>query len=279
MRSSAGGISARVRLNSGGSSLRIAVIVSAAVSRCERAPARQHFVQHGAEREQVAPPIHNLPADLLGRHVADRTHDCAGIGDARRAQGRLACRAAGTQVRGRHRAREAKVENLHLTVVQDENVLGLQVAMDDPLVVCRRKAAGHLNGTFRRLADRERAARQAFTQRLAIEQFHGRIDQPVVSAEIEDRQDVRMRKRGDRFRFALEPRQPVGVLRKRRRKYLDGYVTIEAGVPGFIDFAHSAGPEGGLDLVRAESRAGGEGQTRGLYRRDHSVNPPGCDRT
>ena len=48
---------------------------------------------------------------------------------------------------------------------------------------------------------------------------------------------------------------------------LDGYVAIEASVPGIIDFAHRAGPKGRLDLVRAEARAGREGQTRGLYGR------------
>ena len=148
-----------------------------------------------------------------------------------------------------------------------EVVLGLQIAVNDPLVVRRRKAAGHLNRAFRRLAHRERAAREPFTQRLAIEQFHNRVGPPVVGAEIENRQDVRMRKRSDRFRFTLESRQSVDVLRKPGRKDLDGYVAIEASVPGIIDFAHPAGPKGRLDLVRAEARAGREGQTRGLYGR------------
>ena len=125
-----------------------------------------------------------------------------------------------------------------------EVVLGLQIAVNDPLVVRRRKAAGHLNRAFRRLAHCERAAREPFTQRLAIEQFHNRVGPPVVGAEIENRHDVRMQKRSDRFRFVLEPRQSVDVLRKPGRKDLDGYVAIEASVPGIIDFAHPAGPKG-----------------------------------
>jgi hypothetical protein len=37
------------------------------------------------------------------------------------------------------------------------------------------------------------------------------------------------------------------------REDLDRDGTIEAGVAGSIDFAHSTGTEGGLDFVRAEA--------------------------
>jgi hypothetical protein len=39
----------------------------------ERAPAREHFVQHAPEREDVGATIHLLPLQLLGRHVLQRS--------------------------------------------------------------------------------------------------------------------------------------------------------------------------------------------------------------
>ena len=161
------------------------------------------------------------------------------------------CGEGGTGV-GVSRPREAKVQDLHLAVVQQEDVLGLQVAMDDPLVVRRGKTASHLDRALRRLADRERPPRQPLAQRLAVEQFRDGVGEPVVHAEVEDRQDVRVRQRGDGFRFALEPRQAVGVLRKRGWKHLDCDLPIEASVPGLVDLAHTAGTERREDFVRAE---------------------------
>ena len=61
-----------------------------------------------------------------------------------------------------------------------------------------------------------------------------------------------MRKRGDGFRFALEPNQPVRALRERRRKHLNRHLAFEATVLRFVDLAHPASTEGREDLVRAE---------------------------
>ena len=69
-----------------------------------------------------------------------------------------------------------------------------------------------------------------------------------------------MRQRGDGLGFALEARQPVGVIRKRGRQDLDCDIAIEARVPRPVDLAHAAGADGGEDFVRAETSAGSEGQ-------------------
>ena len=50
----------------------------------ERAPAGEHLVEHGAEREQVRARVDRLAAHLLRRHVADRAEHDAGVGDRRR---------------------------------------------------------------------------------------------------------------------------------------------------------------------------------------------------
>ena len=58
--------------------------------------------------------------------------------------------------------------------------------------------------------------------------------------------------RGDGFCLALESRAPVGIDRKTLGKNLDRDVTVEPRIAGAVDLAHAAGPNGGLDFVRAE---------------------------
>ena len=51
----------------------------------------------------------------------------------------------------------------------------------------------------------------------------------------------------------------VTVLGECGRQNLQCNVAIERGITGSVHLAHTAGPKGGDDLVRAEADAGGEG--------------------
>ena len=64
--------------------------------------------------------------------------------------------------------------------------------------------------------------------------------------------------RGDGHRLAAQTLARVRVSRQLARQQLDGDLTIEPRVAGAIDLAHASGPEGGHNLVAAESRAGRE---------------------
>jgi len=78
-------------------------------------------------------------------------------------------------------------------------------------------------------------------------------------AHVVQRADVRVIQPGDGLRFALEPRPAVRVRGDLGREDLDGNRAVEAGITGLVDLAHPAGPNGGLDLVRAEAGTGREG--------------------
>jgi hypothetical protein len=90
---------------------------------------------------------------------------------------------------------------------------------------------------------------------LAPEQFHDGIAHAVVAAEVVNGEDVGVRKRRDRARFALEPGHPVGVRGECRRQDLDRDVPPQPRVTRAIHFAHPAGAEGVQDLVPADSGA------------------------
>ena len=90
-------------------------------------------------------------------------------------------------------------------------------------------------------------------QVLALDQFHHERVHAAAIFEAVDLRDVGMVQRGERLRLALEPGEPLGILRERVGQDLDRHVATERRVARAIDLAHAAGAEGGEDFVRAEA--------------------------
>ena len=202
-------------VSSGGSSLQDRRHRVARRVALERLLAGEQLVEDRAEGEDVRAVVDRQPADLLGRHVAHRAHDRAGLGVA----------AAGARRRARLLGRsrvdalgQAEVEDLDVAVVRHEDVLGLQVPVDDALAVRGGEALRDLERPVDRLLLRHGRAVELAAQRLALEQLRHGVGDAVVRAEVEDREDVRMRERGDGLGLALEARERVGV----RRSSCDG---------------------------------------------------------
>ena len=76
--------------------------------------------------------------------------------------------------------REAEVEDLDAAVLRDEDVLGLQVPVDDALLVRRGEAEGDLRRVVERAALGQPAARERGAQRLALEQLLDDVGGAVV---------------------------------------------------------------------------------------------------
>ena len=143
-----------------------------------------------------------------------------------------------------------------MAVVRQEDVLRFEITVDDSLVVRRRETARDLRGVLDRPADGHRSAVGALPERLALEELGHDERRSRVRAHVVHRQDVGMIQRRGGARFALEPRQPVAVLGKRRGDDLDGNVTCKARIARPVDLAHAAGAKGGHDRVRSEPSAG-----------------------
>ena len=101
-----------------------------------------------------------------------------------------------------------------MPVFRDEQVLGLQVPVNDPLLVGGGESLRDLDRVVDGELLGERAGVEPVAERLAGEQLHDRVgNAAVIRPEIEDRENVRVRERGDRFRLPLEAREHVRIRR------------------------------------------------------------------
>ena len=199
-----------------------------------------HFVQHQAERKNVRPPVEVFRARLLGRHVRQRAHRGAG-----RAQLQLLlrprCVAIGAQFR--LHLGQAKIENLRVAALGDENIRRLDIAVNDAFGVRRVQRVGDFRGQRQREVQLHRLAGDLVLQRGTIEKFHGDEHFAVLVVNFVDGADVRMIQGRSGFGFAFETRKRLGIFRDLVRKELQRHEAAELGVFRFVHHAHSATAE------------------------------------
>ena len=122
----------------------------------------------------------------------------------------------------------------------DQDVAGLQVAVDDALFVRGVERVQDLPGQLERLSERHRSM-----QPLALDVLHDE----VVGADVVERADMRMVHRRD------GPSLTFKALTERAETRLDGDQPIEACVSRLPDLTHAASAKGGENLVRTEPRS------------------------
>ena len=142
-----------------------------------------------------------------------------------------------------------------MTVSADEEVLGLQVPVDDALLVGSGEALCDLQRVVHGLLLGDRTRVELRAQRLAFQKLHNGVGDAVLVAEVVNGKDVRMRQRRDGLRFALEPCERIGIRGDGLGEDLDRDVSIELLVPRLVHLPHPASTDGGEDLVGAEMGA------------------------
>ena len=169
--------------------------------------------------------------------------------------GERARSAADEEPRRVHRLGEAEVEDLDLAVRRELDVRGLQVAVDDPLLVRRLEGLGDLAGDGEGLVERERAALQPLGEVFALDELHDEGADAARLLEAVDRGDVGVLQLGEELRLALEAGEALGVGGERLGQDLDRDLALQLRVGRPVDDPHAALAERGGDLVRAECRA------------------------
>ena len=140
--------------------------------------------------------------------------------------------------------------------LRDEQVVGLQVAVDDALVVRGGEPFGGLARVVDGFARRQRAALQPAAERFPLEQFGDDVGRAGVDADVVDGQDVRVIELPGGARLLLEAMHPAGIGRERLGDQLDRDLAPQARIARAIDLAHAAGAKPADDLVRTDAGTG-----------------------
>ena len=123
---------------------------------------------------------------------------------------------APSDVRAGSHFRQPEIENLRVPAIRDEEVRGLDVAMDDPCGVCGLQRVGDLDRKQQQHVDVDRAASDSMLQRHALEELHDDEGVAVLLADVVNRADVGMVQRGRGPRFSPEAHQRVRIGREFR---------------------------------------------------------------
>ena len=217
------------------------------VVRLERLPPREHLVEDDPRRVDVRPGVDDLGERLLRREVLGRPEDHARLREGRRA-------GAAAPRHGLRDLGDPEVEDLHdvgLTVALDEHdVVGLEIAVDDPGAVRVLEAAQDLAGDGERALLRQRAGLDDVRERLAREELHGEEELALAgAAEVRDGDDVRVLQAARRLGLALEAARELVLAAQLRQQDLDGEILAHHRVLGAIDGAHAAHAEAAHDAV------------------------------
>ena len=130
---------------------------------------------------------------------------------------------------------------------------GLQVAVDDALLVCRFEGVGNLLRHRQRFIDWNRPLRDAVGKRRSLDQLQDEGVHAGGLFEAVNGGDVRMVEGGQDLRFAAEAGKSIGIARERLGQNFQRHVTIERAVAGAIDLAHAASADGRDHFVGPEA--------------------------
>ena len=194
----------------------------------ERNLAAGHLVEDHAEREDVRPRVGLLAPHLLRRHVERRPQNGA----------HLRHGAAG------ERLGEAEVGQVRRAGRVEHDVLRLQVAVDDALLVRRREPLADL--TEQREEPRQRKAPLALEHALevlALDVLHRQVPDPVVLAEVVDAKDVPVRDAAGELDLPLEALEDLAVLRDLGTDELEGHVAVELQIADLVHGSHATPAE------------------------------------
>ena len=219
----------------------------------ERVHGRRQLVEHHTEREHVAGAGHRVATGLLWRHVARRAEHHGWIGGIGAGRGR-----PGDGGR-RRQPGEPEIEDLHVAVLAQHDVLGLDVAMDDAGGVGHRQRARQLPSEPGQRAGVDGCADQR-GQRSPFHELHGQEAAIAQIADGVDRDDVGVIERRRGPRLVLEAPHRVGVARERGPEQLERDLAAELGILGQVDLTHTAAADERDHVVGADTSA----QRRGL---------------
>ncbi len=205
----------------------------------ERRGASKALVEHAAQRVDVRPGVSALVADLLRRGVVD------GAGEVRRDAG------IGVSVAGEPEVGQVAV--LPPALLRDEDVGGLDVAVDEPV---RMRAGQGLRDLIAKVDGPRRLERRLACKQsgevLTVDVPHRYPQLAVRLAGRIDRDDVRVIEGRGMLRLGQEPLPEARVGGELLRDELQRDAALQPEVLGEVDDAHTSTSDDRLEPVTGE---------------------------
>ena len=203
----------------------------------ERQPSGEQLVEDDPDRVDVRALVDGGAAGLLRREVLSRPDDRPGLCH-------LARRRPGDTEVGDLEAR------LAVAVLREDDVVGLDVAVDDPAAVREAQRAQDLAGDLDRGRDRQRPfADDPVLEAPALEVLHRDVVGALGLAAVVDRDDVRVRQAGGVLGLTPEALDERLVARVAVVQDLDRDAAAQLFVFGEVHVRHPAGAELPQDAV------------------------------
>jgi hypothetical protein len=148
------------------------------------------------------------------------------------------------------KASQAEVGDSDLASAVEQDVGGLQVAVQHPLVVHRRQPQAELAGDLDPLLLRQPPdLLEQPGQVLAIDVLHREERLAVVLGDVEHVADMGVRDLPGDAHFLVEAGQAVGVVGQAFGQELEGHGLPQLQVVGTVDFSHTALAQQGHDAI------------------------------
>ncbi len=210
----------------------------------ERRLTRQALEEDAAERVDVGAEVERPSLDLLRGDVVGSPGEMA---DLRRSS-------VGSDVL--REPEVAQIAVLAASFAGDEDVAGLDVAVDQTPLVRRIQGIRDLLDERQRAVGRERALLLEDAAEIdPLDVAHGDEEATVVLARFVDRDDPRVVDRRGQAGLAEEALAEAGVLGELGRQQLQRHLSAENEILGQVDHTHAAPPEQRLDPVPGDLAA------------------------
>ena len=195
--------------------------------------AGEHLIHDHAQRVEVGAEVDPVALGLLGRDIVHR------------AQG-----FPGESGLGRGHPGNAEVGHLDAAVLENHDVVGLDVPVDDPAAVGMLQCLGDLGGKVQRFPPVEDALLlHVLLQGDTVDELHDDIVHIVRMGHVVDIDDIGMREHGDGLGLGMEAAAKLRILRQLVLEDLDGHQPVEPVTPRLIHHGHAAGSDHFQNLV------------------------------
>ena len=196
------------------------------VAASERSVASRHLVERDAQRIDIGAMIDALAPGLLGRHVLR----CANV-DGGPGRGRVAVGGLGY----------SEIGDDGVAVAIEEDVVGLQVAVDDPAFVRvgELERGGHVHPDFDDHLVVEHFAALHEILEAGFQQIHREEDDVVILPGVVDGHDVGVAELCGAVGLFTEVLLEHLVVGERRLQHLERHVDVEVRIPRLVDVGKS----------------------------------------